>query len=303
MRLNAIVSWEAVRESESGNAWLLEVSVRGEADPTGAWFAWEPAATIDASESSHILPIEPGLAYRFRLARLSNIAGQMPFSEPSQPVSALGDPTESTETISGCYVPNAAEAAQNMPAEAAAAAEAMPWDFAGRASAPSPPPAADAMPWDSPGFASATPAPPPAASAATDVRSDVWAAGEAPLLRAVPTSAELALLQAQASVVAAVRSGEKRLRVEVLPPGLNKMIEGSHAYSEPLLGYVGLSLAAALRGLSVQTIFPSAGTAAGAASSYKRAMGSEVGAHVSLGGFSGAVTRDLIAEGIDFTAK
>ena len=111
------------------------------------------------------------------------------------------------------------------------------------------------------------------------------------------------MAQAQASVVAAVRAGEKRLRVEVLPPGLNKMIEGSHAYSEPLLGYVGLSLAAALRGLSVQTIFPSAGTAAGAASSYKRAMGSEVGAHVSLGGFSGAVTRDLIAEGIDFTAK
>ena len=83
------------------------------------------------------------------------------------------------------------------------------------------------------------------------------------------------MAQAQASVVAAVRAGEKRLRVEVLPPGLNKMIEGSHAYSEPLLGYVGLSLAAALRGLSVQTIFPSAGTAAGAASSYKRAMGSE----------------------------
>ena len=73
---------------------------------------------------------------------------------------------------------------------------------------------------------------------------------------------------------------EKRLRLEVLPPGLNKIIENSHAYSEPLLGLVSLALAECLHGLKVETIFPSAGTKAAAQASFKKATGRLCGSHV-----------------------
>lgn len=48
-------------------------------------------------------------------------------------------------------------------------------------------------------------------------------------------------------------------------------------------------------------IFPSAGTAAGGHAAFVQAMGRHVDPHVRMGGFSGAVTRDLIASGHDFT--
>ena len=147
----------------------------------------------------------------------------------------------------------------------------------------------------------------PARSESDDLRTDSWSPGEAPLLRRVPTSSEVALLQAQSSLIAAVTDGngpmEKRLRLEVLPPGLNKIIENSHAYSEPLLGLVSLALAECLHGLKVETIFPSAGTMAAAQASFKKATGRLCGSHVGMGAFKAAVTRDLIAEGFDFTAS
>ena len=92
----------------------------------------------------------------------------------------------------------------------------------------------------------------------------------------MPTSADHALLQAQASLISAIRgppsaaTGDggagcgKRLRVELMPPGLNRLIENSHAYSEPLLGFTSLALAEAMEGLTTTVIFPSAGTAAAA---------------------------------------
>ena len=46
---------------------LLEVAVQHEADGSGEWYPWETAATLDASETSHIIGIEPGLCYKFRL--------------------------------------------------------------------------------------------------------------------------------------------------------------------------------------------------------------------------------------------
>ena len=119
--------------------------------------------------------------------------------------------------------------------------------------------------------------------------------------------------------------------------GLNKLIENSHAYSEPLLGFTALALAEALcarviippipprapppvyrqcrshrasyapaclvrrEGLTVTVIFPSAGTAAAAQASFKTALGRPVSGHVRTGAISAAVTRTLIAEGYDFT--
>lgn len=275
--------------------WLVEVSVLHEAAGKD-WHAWEPAATLPASETSHLINLEPGLSYAFRIAGLSDAEGQMPFGEATPPVSVLGDPSGALQydAISGCYLPHEAEA---MSANAAAGAE--------EEEAEEDEQEHEAMPWDAAGLAAVRPsrAPPPAPTAADALRTDVWAAGETPLLSLVPTSADLALLQAQSSLLAAVRAGEKRLRVELLCPGLNRVIESSHAYSEPLLGFTALALAESLRGLKVQCVFPSAGTGAGARSAFEKAASHPLSSHVSVGAFSGAVTRDAIASDHDFTAK
>ena len=131
-------------------------------------------------------------------------------------------------------------------------------------------------------------------------------AAASPLLSYVPTSAELALMQAQAALVDAVRSQHtSRLRIELLPPGLNRAIENSHAYREPLLGFTALCLANALHGLRVGVLFSSAGSAASAADVYSRRTGGRlVGAHVRLGAIDGAVTRERIdVERHDFTQR
>ena len=151
------------------------------------------------------------------------------------------------------------------------------------------------MPWDS--VASSALRPPPSPTEAEYLRIDTWSpAAASPLLSYVPTSAELALMQAQAALVDAVRSQHaSRLRIELLPPGLNRAIENSHAYREPLLGFTALCLANALHGLRVGVLFSSAGSAASAADVYSRRTGGRlVGAHVRLGAIDGAVTRERI---------
>ena len=91
------------------------------------------------------------------------------------------------------------------------------------------------------------------------------------------------------------------MRVELQPPGLNRAIEGSHAVSEPLLGFAAIALAEALRGRKVQAVFASAGTAAAGLMAYKRFVGPMHGAHVSLESLSATVTKDSLTAGVDFT--
>ena len=155
------------------------------------------------------------------------------------------------------------------------------------------------MPWDSPGLASAAAPPPPAPAPSDDLRSNVWTGDDQPLLCMVPTTAELALLQAQSSLVAALRAGRSRVRIDLQPPGLNRAIEGSHAFSEPLLGYTAISLAEALIGRRVTCVFASTGGAAAASRYYEKFSGRLP--TCAVGGLSRAVTKDALAEGVDFT--
>ena len=314
VRSSATISWPVVEQEEEGElmaGWLLEASVLQEAAPSD-WSAWEPAATLPGKETSYTVPLEPGLAYKFRLAGLSDTRGQLPFTAETPAVSVLaGGPSSSSEAlgggISGCYVPHEAEALAN-------AVEAARHHLASEHSTG----ADEIMPWDSAGVASVTSAraPPPAPSPADALETRAWriggdASATNPLLALVPTSTEVALLQAQASLAAAFQAGERRVRIELLPPGLNRGIEHSHAYSEPAMGSASLALAESLRGCTVQVIFPSAGTAAGAQAAFSTALGRQLSAHVRLGAFSGAVTRDAVAEGmravnadfVDFTSK
>ena len=82
VELRGIVSWPAA----DVQGWLLEVSVCSEAVDGGAWYDWEAAATLPGDETSHILNLQPGLGYRFRLAGLSDSEGQLPFSSPTSPI-------------------------------------------------------------------------------------------------------------------------------------------------------------------------------------------------------------------------
>ena len=171
VRLSAVISWEP-RSTVDG--WILEASVRHEAS-SGDWFDWEPAATLAAHENDYMIPVEPGLAYRFRLAGLSDAEGRLPFGVPTLPISALGDPQQvDTEAIVD-------EAERQRRANAALAA--LQAGDASPAASPPPTPSSDVMPWDLP-----APAAPPAAPAqGCDLRSGVWSAGEQPLLALVPT--------------------------------------------------------------------------------------------------------------------
>ena len=286
VQLRAVVSWQA---SAAADGWLLMVSVRSDAEPidANAWSSWEPAATLMADETSYVITAEPGLCYKFRVAGLSNTEGQLPFSEATLPISALGDPTLAVSADLGTTnsKPSVLEAYESL------------WSSPPPTAVPSPS-AEDVMPWDSPGLAAAPP--PPAPPPADDLRSDVWSSSEQhPLLSMVPATAELALLQAQSSLAAAVRAGGSRLRVELQPPGLNPALDGSHPVSEPLLGFTAISLVEVLRGMRVNVIFPSAGNAAAAQRAYERFSGRL--AACTLGGITGAVTRDAIASGVDFT--
>lgn len=285
--ISALVSWQTVAlefTTTDVDGWLLETSVCSEA-AAAECSDWEAVATLQADETSHVVNLEPGLGYRFRVAGLSNEEGQLPFGEPTPVISSLGDPNGIDEAK-----------ASSMTASFGATLPLWPGD---PPPPPSPPAPAieEAMPWDTPGQAAA---PPPAAPAASEsLRAVAWGAGEQPLLSIVPTCAELALHQAQASLVAAVCAGETRLRVDMLPPGLNPALEGSHSLSEPLLGFSALALADALKGLKVQAVFASAGTAAAANKYYERFAGRL--ASCELGALAGAVTRDEVKAGQDFT--
>ena len=286
VEVRAIVSWPPDSVLQG---WLLEASVRSEtAGSDGEWFDWEPAATLSADETSHILSIEAGLAYRFRLAGLSDAEGQLPFSAPTAAISALGDPLLIDESTSAANARSRTLSLMNAQLQPPPSPPPPP---------PPPPAFEEVMPWDSPRPATHTPAPAPAL--ADNLRSDVWTGSEQPLLSTVPTTAELALLHAQSSLLAAVRDGGRRVRIDLLPPGLNRAIEGSHPLCEPLLGYSAIALAEALKGLRVTCIFASTGTAAAASRAYERFSGRL--ATCAVGGFSRAVTKDALSDEIDFT--
>ena len=85
VELRAVVAWP---DAEEVDGWLLEVLASALAE----WFEWERAATLPAGTTSHVVSLAPGLAYRFRLAGRSDADGPWPFSEPTPPISPLGDP-------------------------------------------------------------------------------------------------------------------------------------------------------------------------------------------------------------------
>jgi len=301
----AVLSWSS---SPDAAGILLEGRARSEVVQDAKWGDWGQAALLEGTETSHVFTLEPGLEYSFRMARLTEAQGQLPFSEPSEVVSVLCSSVEAT-TIKG-----PSTAAAPPPATRPTDDDAMPWDVAPRMKkqqAQRAQATADVgQPWDAAGCHSVEECVVDAEARATPgeqhPRADEWrhgVGGNHPLLTVVPTTPELALLQAQASLNAAVRSGATRLRVETMPPGLNKVIENSHAYSEPLLGLTALALAEALRVRRVCVVFPSAGTGAGGQAAFARAVGRPVSAHVSVGALLGAVTRDGIATGVDYTAK
>jgi len=377
----AVLTWQP--DSGTPAAWRLEGRVRPEALTGAEWSEWEAAVTLDGTTTSYAFPLEPGLSYSFRLAELDKDERPAPFSQPTPLISALGWPGSRVEVIGECRMPAAAEvegSAMSQASEDALAALKAPifrqWHapFHGVSSMSLESGDAD-MPWDSVGGSHRPPTPPSAPSLSEYLRADSWIPPESPLLSIVPTSAELALLQAQSSLVTAVRMGRQqagfvrgleqgqgtattvcarveashsarvlstddgatpqldlakdrstgtyfplpvmgpteqtgsegqqgpRLRIELQPPGLNRHIENSHSYSEPLLGLSVLALAEALRGLRVTVVFPDTGSAAGGQDAFRKALGRPVGSHVRVGSVSGAVTRELIQEQYDFTAE
>jgi len=266
VRLSAVVSW-TLEKKTAVKSRLLEARVQSEV--TGEWSDWEPAAVFDAEETSHAVPIEPGLKYQFRLAGLSEEGQQLlMYSEASETVSALGDPGRRQEFVG----PQKRAEADPM-ALVLDTSDATDGWLVKR-------------------------------SERTRIQTVIrgtWAPGEQPLLALAPTSAEVALLQAQESLVSAIRSGKKRLRIDLLVPGLNPEIQSSHTMNNRLKDYTALALANALPGLRVQTIFPSAGEAAAAAAAFARVNGQPLGEHVGLGSISGAVSREAVQAGVDFT--
>jgi hypothetical protein len=192
VKLCAVVSWP---ECAGVAGWLLEASVRAEAVKGGP-STWEPAATLPADETTHLVNIEPGLAYSFRLAALSELDGQLPFSDATKPVSVL---RRGSGTVRPAAVRLDASLAAAAPRAAAALVpppELLPWDMPASTAAAPPPPPAEVLPWDAPAApVSAAPAP-SAPTPMGDLRSESWlVTDEQPLLNLVPTSAELALLQ------------------------------------------------------------------------------------------------------------
>ena len=100
-----------------------EGPLKNEADTNATPFPWEPAATLGAATTMHIVNLEPGLAYSFRLAALSEAAGQLPFSTPTQPVSALGSPPVDGARRSACDPPPSRAAPSPCPARRCCSAE------------------------------------------------------------------------------------------------------------------------------------------------------------------------------------
>lgn len=108
VRVCAVLAWPDGGARTAG--WLLEGRVRHDAIPGAEWAAWEPvsAEPLDADCTSFVHELRPGLTYSFRLAALSDLNGQEPFSDPTPPVASLGTGGQADD-ISGCYVPHAAE--------------------------------------------------------------------------------------------------------------------------------------------------------------------------------------------------
>lgn len=269
----ACISWS----SATVNGWLLEASVLNRATSGADWFDWQVAARLPPDRTSHVLDLERGLTYRFRLAGMSD-EGAHPFGLPTAPICALGDPQLMEERPAGGDRIDAPSTKMLLQPTAR----------------PS-----DVAPWAGDPGIGAPPSPSPSvAVASSHICSASWGSGEQPLLSLVPTTADLALLQAQSSLVAALRAGRKRVRVECRPPGLNWPIAASHPLSEPLLGYVAIALAEALHGLRVMCIFPSEARGAHAQRAYEKISGRFP--RCRLSGIAGAVTSEGMEEGVDY---
>jgi len=102
----------------------------------------------------------------------------------------------------------------------------------------------------------------------------------------VPTSLDEVLIQAQTDFAAAAAMGVKRLRVEILTPGLNEQIESRFPFDAGMLVECALRLSAAIAPLKTTLLMDSPGTAAMAHAIYEREYGGELCPHVTFAALS-----------------
>ena len=94
------------------------------------------------------------------------------------------------------------------------------------------------------------------------------------------------LVQAQTDFAAAAALEGKRLRLDILVPGLNEQIESRFPFDASMLIETTLRLAAAIAPLRTTVLLDSPGTAAMAQAFYEREFGGELCPHVTLSALS-----------------
>jgi len=121
----------------------------------------------------------------------------------------------------------------------------------------------------------------------------------------VPTNIEMVVSQAQINFATAVSLDMKRIRCDVLVPGLNEVIENRFPYDESTMFDIAFRLATFVTPMKVKLLFESAGTAASAKEYYMRSIGKELPPTLSFGTFSSArVIRDRVnQQGDDMTPE
>eukprot|EP00960_Hanusia_phi_P072420 767779-Hanusia_phi.AAC.13 len=119
----------------------------------------------------------------------------------------------------------------------------------------------------------------------------------------VPTNVEMVVSQAQLNLATAISLDMKRIRCDVLVPGLNEVIENRFPYDESAMFDIAFRLATFVSPLKVMLLFESAGTAASAKEYCIRNIGKELPSSLSFGTFSSArVIRDRVnQQGDDMT--
>lgn len=99
---------------------------------------------------------------------------------------------------------------------------------------------------------------------------------------AIPTSLDEVLVQAQTDFANAVGMEGKRLRLDILVPGLNEQIESRFPFDFTMLVDSTLRLAAALAPLRTVVLMDSPGAAAMAQAFYQKEYGGELYPHVTF---------------------
>jgi len=99
---------------------------------------------------------------------------------------------------------------------------------------------------------------------------------------AIPTSLDEVLVQAQTDFANAVGMEGKRLRLDILVPGLNEQIESRFPFDYTMLIECTLRLAAALAPLRTVVLMDSPGTAAMAQAFYEKEYGGQLCPHVTF---------------------